>query len=193
MAAGDWVDLVAFRLTGRRAVSVAAMADALHSSRLVIKAEALAVDDRAESRQLLVRLLAPLGCEIREAANGEEAVNIWQEWMPHLILMDLRMPVMSGREATRYIKGTEKGKDTVIIALTASSFEEDREQILADGCKDFVRKPFREEVLFELMGKHLGLQFIDDEGSDNSVTGASSTLPDAAAMASSSRCITAGK
>jgi PleD family two-component response regulator len=71
MAAGDWVDLVAFRLTGRRAVSVAAMADALHSSRLVIKAEALAVDDRAESRQLLVRLLAPLGCDIREAANGE--------------------------------------------------------------------------------------------------------------------------
>jgi CheY-like chemotaxis protein len=113
--------------------------------------------------------------------------------MPHLTLMDLRMPVMSGREATRYIKGTEKGKDTVIIALTASSFEEDREQILADGCKDFVRKPFREEVLFELMGKHLGLQFIDDEGSDNAVTGASSTLPDAAAMASSSRCITAGK
>jgi signal transduction histidine kinase/CheY-like chemotaxis protein/tetratricopeptide (TPR) repeat protein len=138
----------------------------------------LVADDRTESRQLLTRLLSPLGFEVREAANGEEAIRIWEEWGPHLIWMDLRMPVMDGREAARRIKATGKGKDTIIIALTASSFEEEREQILVDGCDDFLRKPFREEVLLDLMHKHLGAHFIyDDEPAAAAIL-----APDAAAL-----------
>jgi signal transduction histidine kinase/CheY-like chemotaxis protein len=139
----------------------------------------LAVDDREDSRQLLTRLLIPLGFEVREASNGEEAVAIWEEWQPHLILMDLRMPVMDGREATRRIKSTPNGNSTVIIALTASSYEEERERILGVGCDDFLRKPFKEGVLFELIRKHLGAAFVyAEEGLP-----AAAPLPDQASLA----------
>jgi CheY-like chemotaxis protein len=120
----------------------------------------LVADDRLESRLLLTRLLTPLGFEVREASNGQEAIAIWETWEPQLILMDMRMPVMGGEEATRRIKTTAKGKDTIIIALTASSFEEEREQILLVGCNDFLRKPFRERDLFEAIHKHLGVEFV---------------------------------
>jgi CheY-like chemotaxis protein len=73
--------------------------------------------------------------------------------------MDIRMPVMDGREATRRIKAEPGGTETVIVALTASSYEEEREEILACGCDDFLRKPFQEEALFELMERRLGVRF----------------------------------
>jgi signal transduction histidine kinase/FixJ family two-component response regulator len=141
----------------------------------------LAVDDRPEGRQLLLRLLQPLGFEVREAGDGAEALAIWQAWQPHLIWMDMRMPVMDGQEATRRIRAAEKkggGKGTIIIALTASSFLEQREEILAAGCDDFLRKPFREPVLFSLMQRHLGLEFLYEGESP-----ATAALPDAAALA----------
>ncbi|NRF68480.1 response regulator [Aquincola sp. S2] len=139
----------------------------------------LVVDDRQESRQLLNRLLSPLGFEVREAGNGKEAIEVWEAWQPQLICMDMRMPVMDGREATQRIKATPQGKATVIIALTASSFEEEREQLLAVGCDEFLRKPFRDEVLFEVMQKHLGVKFLYEEARAAAVTDA----PDAASMA----------
>jgi CheY-like chemotaxis protein len=123
----------------------------------------LIADDRREARQLLVRLLAPLGVELREAVNGQEAVDIWEAWQPQLILMDMRMPVIDGRDATRRIKSTDAGKATVVIALTANTFEEERADILAAGCNDFLRKPFREADLFSMMHKHLGICFIYTE------------------------------
>ena len=120
----------------------------------------LIVEDKWENRQLLVKLLEPLGLAIREAANGQEGVDLWRTWQPHLIWMDMRMPVMDGYEATRQIKSHLRGHATVIIALTASAFEESRSVILAVGCDDFVRKPFREKVIFEKMAQHLGVQYI---------------------------------
>src|SRR5207249_4960933 len=81
----------------------------------------LVADDQPEGRQLLVRLLEPLGFELREAANGQEAVEVWREWRPQLICMDMRMPVMDGRQATRLIKATQQGRETIVIAVTASS------------------------------------------------------------------------
>lgn len=123
----------------------------------------LIVDDRWESRYLLVKLLQPLGFEIQEAINGWEAVQIWDSWRPHLIWMDMRMPVMSGYEATRKIKTSSYGKETTIIALTASAFEEDREFILSTGCNDFVRKPFEEEVIFDILTRHLDVHFVYED------------------------------
>jgi signal transduction histidine kinase/DNA-binding NarL/FixJ family response regulator len=123
----------------------------------------LIVEDREVNRKLLLKLLEPLGFEIREALNGQEAIKIWEEWDPHLIWMDMRMPVVDGHEATRRIKATTKGQATVIIALTASAFEEDRRVILSEGCDDFVRKPFREAEIFDRLAKHLGVRFIYED------------------------------
>ncbi len=120
----------------------------------------LAVDDRLESRMLLVKLLTSLGFSVREAANGQEAISQWKSWSPHLIWMDMRMPVMDGYEATKQIKATIKGQATVIIALTASAFEEERTVVLSSGCDDFMRKPFREEILLAKIAEHLGVCYI---------------------------------
>jgi CheY-like chemotaxis protein len=123
----------------------------------------LLVDDRPDNRILLIKLLSPFGFELREAGNGKEAIAIWQDWEPHLIFMDLRMPVMNGYKATKEIKSTIKGQATAIVALTASAFEQDRILVLDAGCEDFIRKPFRETAIFEALEKYLGVQFIWEE------------------------------
>jgi PAS domain S-box-containing protein len=120
----------------------------------------LVVEDRETNRRLLVKLLESLGFEVQEAANGQEALEVWDSWQPHLIWMDMRMPVMDGHEATQRIKATPRGRATVIIALTATAFEEDREQILLEGCDDFVRKPFRKDEIYDVLAQHLGVRFL---------------------------------
>ena len=128
----------------------------------------LIVEDVVENRQLLVKLLVPLGFEVCEATNGQEGIALQSIWNPHLILMDMLMPVMDGYEATRQIKQTPEGRETIIIALTASAFDEQRQIILSAGCNDLICKPFREEVLFEKIAHHLNLRYIYEE--ENSST-----------------------
>jgi signal transduction histidine kinase/CheY-like chemotaxis protein len=123
----------------------------------------LIVDDRLENRQLLLKLLEPIGFKVKEATNGQQAIEMWQSWQPHLIWMDMRMPVMNGYEATQQIKSHLNGQATVIIALTASTLEEEKAVVLSAGCDDFVRKPFREEVIFEKMAQHLGVRYVYEE------------------------------
>ena len=120
----------------------------------------LVVEDREANRLLLVQLLTAVGFEVREAANGREAVAVWEAWKPHLIWMDVRMPVMDGYEATKRIKSLAGAKAPAIIALTAHAFEEERAAILAAGCDGFVRKPFREAEVFDQMAQHLGLHYV---------------------------------
>jgi signal transduction histidine kinase/CheY-like chemotaxis protein len=130
----------------------------------------LIVDDKPINRQLLIKLLNPLGFELQEAQNGQVAIEIWQQWHPHLIWMDLRMPVMDGYEATKQIKSTIQGQATAIIALTASVLEEEKAVVLSAGCDDFLRKPFREAEIFFTLEKHLGVQYIyeDEEALESS-------------------------
>ncbi|NJR74137.1 MAG: response regulator [Scytonema sp. CRU_2_7] len=123
----------------------------------------LVVDDNWENRQLLIKLLSPLGFELQEASNGQEAIEIYDTWEPHLIWMDIRMPVMDGIEATKRIKATTKGQMSAIIALTASVLEEKQAVILSAGCDDFIRKPFRDADIFDAMHKHIGVRYIYDE------------------------------
>jgi light-regulated signal transduction histidine kinase (bacteriophytochrome)/CheY-like chemotaxis protein len=120
----------------------------------------LVVEDVPENRQLMVQLLKKVGFKVRSAVNGLEAIAIWQDWEPHLILMDMQMPVMDGYEATQQIKANPEGKNTAIIALTAHAFSEERSDILAAGCDDFLPKPFHEEILFEKIAAHLGVEYI---------------------------------
>ena len=126
----------------------------------------LVCDDRWENRDLLLRLLTSVGFEVCSATNGQEALATWETWAPHLIWMDMRMPVMDGYEATQRIKATLRGQATVIIALTASAFEHDRSLVLAAGCNDFVRKPFRESEIFGKMAEHLGVRFCYEADAD---------------------------
>lgn len=120
----------------------------------------LVVDDSEVNRTLLVRIFEPVGFAVREAGNGAEALHIWEEWQPHLIWMDMRMPVMDGYEATRRIKATTRGMATIVIALTASALEEDKAVILSEGCDDYLRKPFREAELFDAVVRHLGVRYV---------------------------------
>ncbi|MEH2327970.1 response regulator [Nostoc sp.] len=221
----------------------------------------LVVDDSKESRMLLVKILTSLGFEVNEATDGSEAIANWESWQPHLIFMDMRMPVMDGYEATRIIKARQIGHgtantsrrfpklkqlvssgsqylaeeltnssedevlkvvrkesstpettgviendasgasnlrsqmptawappydfsrtmpdssntNTIIIALTASAFEEERQKILSIGCDDFIRKPFKQEVLLEKLSKHLGLKYTNQVETTNTVVGDQAT------------------
>ncbi|NES21404.1 MAG: CHASE2 domain-containing protein [Symploca sp. SIO3E6] len=187
----------------------------------------LVADDREENRTLLVKLLEPIGFEVREAANGQEVVALWETWQPHLIWMDTRMPVMDGIEATRIIRARERWGDgemgrwggqgrqgrqgdkedkeargtfpildsqfpipdfqttkdkqqktnnkrqttkdkqqttiPIIIALTASAFEDKQEEILAAGSDDFVLKPFTDEVIFTKISQYLEVRYLYED------------------------------
>lgn len=119
----------------------------------------LLADDKEENRQFLRALLQSAGFTTREAVNGRDAVNAFEEWRPHLVLMDLRMPVMDGYEAIRLIKGTESGKATPIIAVSASVFYEDREQARQTGADDFLAKPYKQDDLFQKLGEWLHAEY----------------------------------
>jgi CheY-like chemotaxis protein len=123
----------------------------------------LIVDDDETNRQLLAKLLTPLGFDLQEAENGQQVLEIWETYEPHLIWMDMRMPVIDGYEATQQIKATTKGQATAIVALTASGFEEQQAVVLSVGCDDFVRKPFQETEIFEVMSKHIGVQYVYED------------------------------
>ncbi len=123
----------------------------------------LVVDDKRENRRLLVEWLQAAGFVVREATNGQQAVEIWEDWSPQLIWMDVRMPVLDGYEATRRIKASIRGQATVIIALTASAFEHEQEIVRAAGCDDVVRKPVREATIFAKIVEHLGIRFVYED------------------------------
>ncbi|MGF2034571.1 MAG: ATP-binding protein [Nostoc sp. CmiVER01] len=220
----------------------------------------LVVDDSKESRLLLVKILTSVGFEVREATDGSEAIANWESWQPHVIFMDMRMPVMDGYEATRIIKAKQtkqigygvanalrrfpnseqmlssgsqylagefpdsgeskilkvsllksqlgvasptleatsvmendandastkrsptalappsnlseakqsySNTHTIVIALTASAFEEERQKILSIGCDDFIRKPFIQEVLLEKLSQHLGVKYTNQVETTN--------------------------
>ena len=119
----------------------------------------LIVEDNPQNRTLLVKLMQPLGFRIREASNGQQGIDISEEWDPDLIFMDMRMPVMDGFEATRRIKNGSKGRRIKIVAVTASVFEHEKELVMNAGCDDFIRKPIRSEEIFETLARHLGVKF----------------------------------
>jgi two-component system sensor histidine kinase/response regulator len=126
----------------------------------------LVVDDKNDNLKVASDLLKLVGFETNEAVNGEEAIEKFESWNPHLILMDMRMPVMDGYEATRRIKSTEKGMKTPIIALTASTFENELNKIKALGMQGYIRKPFRENDLFNTIGKVLGIKYIYENATE---------------------------
>ena len=119
----------------------------------------LITEDRFENRLLLHKILEPLGCDVKEAVNGKDAVALVEAWRPHLVWMDIRMPVMDGLEATRCIRALDYGADIKVVALTAHALEEERHEIMQAGCDLFIRKPYRDTEIYDALAKQLGVQF----------------------------------
>ena len=130
----------------------------------------LIVEDQQENWLLLRRLLEDAGLHVRVAENGADGVEAFSVWHPHFIWMDIRMPVMDGLEAARRIRALDGGRDVRIVALTASVFEEERDNIMVAGMDDFIRKPYRAEEIFDCLMRHLGARFVyDGEAGTDSV------------------------
>ena len=137
----------------------------------------LVVDDMPNSRALVVRLLRPLGFDVREAENGQTGIEQWERFNPHLIWMDIRMPVMDGYEATRRIKAAPGGGQTKILALTANSFEEERAKILESGCDDCLSKPFKANDLLEMMAEHLEINWAYEDSKEENIEASEAFTP----------------
>ncbi|MDD2798839.1 MAG: PAS domain S-box protein [Bacteroidales bacterium] len=125
----------------------------------------LIVDDREENLRVAQNLLQLIGFETNTAINGEIAINVFKKWNPDLILMDIRMPIMDGYTASRIIKTMPNGLATPIIALTASTFEEDKDSIDKAGISGYIHKPFRENELFGKIAQTLGINYIYEDDS----------------------------
>lgn len=127
------------------------------------KRKILVVDDRRENRSVLVNLLEPIGFEVLEAIDGQDALNKANEFKPDVIFMDLVMPVMNGFEATHRLRQETSLKNVVIIATSASVLDCDRWSSREMGCNDFLSKPIRLQELLERLQVHLGLEWIYEQ------------------------------
>jgi two-component system, sensor histidine kinase and response regulator len=119
----------------------------------------LVVDDRAESRGWLRELLRQVGFDVRDAADGVEALAVFDAFAPQVVLMDLHMPEMDGFAAMRSIRARPGGAAVGIVALTASAFDDARDAIFAAGADGWLRKPCREAQVLDQIGRLLGLEY----------------------------------
>ncbi len=120
----------------------------------------LVVDDSKTNRKIMSQILESVGFQVREAVNGSEAIDVWLHWQPHMIWMDLRMPVMNGYEATERIKSSSPNVHIPIVALSATTLEEEKALFRAAGCDDFVGKPFSKNIIFDKIAQHLGIRYV---------------------------------
>jgi two-component system cell cycle response regulator DivK len=111
------------------------------------KPSILVVDDAEDGREMLVEYLAFRGFQVAEARHGAEAIEVARRVQPHIILMDLSMPVLDGWEATRQLKADPLTKHIIIIAVTAHAFLPEQESARVAGCDAVIAKPFDLAVL----------------------------------------------
>lgn len=121
----------------------------------------LVAGDRWQARHLLVHALRRAGFAVKEAVSGREALRVWETWRPHLVWMDMHMPLVSGIEATRQIKASPQGAETVVLGLTTRTFEGDEVTALAAGCDGVVCKPAALGAVFAALADHLGVRYQD--------------------------------
>jgi CheY-like chemotaxis protein len=119
------------------------------------RATVLLVEDTEDNRFMMRRLLEMSGYRVVEAMNGEEAVRIAQTESPHLILMDLSLPVIDGLAATRLIRKLPSFESTPIIAVSAHDTSEFQCEAIEAGCKSYVTKPIDFNELEELIARLL--------------------------------------
>jgi len=123
----------------------------------------LVVDDQRTNRELLRAMLEPLGFVVDEADEGGKAIDKVRSLQPRIIVMDLVMPGMDGIETTRILRSTAANDALVIIGISASVFDQEKQHFLDSGLNAFIAKPFREQELFDLFAHHAGVQFESEE------------------------------
>lgn len=110
----------------------------------------LVVEDNEDTREILLYRLKSMGdYEVLLASDGKEALEMATKTKPDLIIMDLKMPVMDGWEATKALRQTDWGKDLPVIALTAQAMERDEEKALSAGCNDYIAKPIMDYTILK--------------------------------------------
>jgi CheY-like chemotaxis protein len=119
----------------------------------------LIVDDERENWMVLKRMLETTGFHVRIAEDGSRGIQIFQDWRPHFIWMDVLMPVMNGFEVAGRIRALEGGRDVKIAAVTASGLSNHQGEALAAGMDEYVRKPYRPSEIFECMSRQLGVRY----------------------------------
>ena len=125
----------------------------------------LVVDDVAVNRHVLRDMLAPLGFAIFEAADGNEALMRASDVRPDLVLLDLRLPGLSGLDVARRLRNASGAGETLkVIAMSASVLSFNRDEAFAAGCDDFLPKPFREDDLLARVGMALQLGWLGETG-----------------------------
>ena len=107
-----------------------------------------------DSNYMLMTYILKRHYDFVRACNGQEAVAMADDEKPDLILMDIKMPMMDGLEATRQIKARKP--DMPIIALTANAFDSDRQLALEAGCNDFLSKPVSSDLCLQTIKKFVG-------------------------------------
>lgn len=121
----------------------------------------LVADDRPTNRDVLARMLEAAGFHTVTADNGLSALQILHEQTVPLVLMDIRMPIMDGLDATRAIKSNPELSSIIVIAVTASVFPEMRQELIDAGCDDFIAKPIQAEEVFSKLERHLNLRWLE--------------------------------
>ncbi len=129
----------------------------------------LIVEDQRDNQLLLSRFMESVGFKVRIAENGEQGVQLFESWHPHFIWMDRRMPVMDGIQATRRIRELAGGKEVKIAAVTASAFDEERDEMLASGMDDYVRKPYRPGEIYDCLSRQLGVKYLYESAVESDV------------------------
>ncbi len=121
---------------------------------------AVVVDDVEANRDVLSQMLTQIGVEVETAEDGAQTLDLIRREMPNIVFLDIRMPVMDGPETLERLLD-EYGPDaTVMVAVTASVFDHQREQYLNMGFRDFIDKPLRVEQIYACLARHLGVDFV---------------------------------
>jgi signal transduction histidine kinase/ActR/RegA family two-component response regulator len=153
-----------FRLTFKAqesapAVAPSPVAKAVDVNKRTLRGQRiLLTDDNAINRQIIKLFLAPQGCDIVEATNGKEALDKIAQNEFDLVLLDVHMPVMDGKETIQRIRASDKWQTLPVIALTADAMSGDREKYLALGMTDYLSKPVDQRELIAKMQQVLGLE-----------------------------------
>jgi two-component system cell cycle response regulator DivK len=129
------------------------------------KSVIMVVEDFEDNRFMMRRLLEMSGYRVVEAVNGEQAVEIATKERPHLILMDLSLPILDGLAATRRIRQNAELRRVPIVAVSAHDTSDFHADALAAGCNDYVTKPIDFEQLEALLRRLLPHDGEGDEAS----------------------------
>jgi CheY-like chemotaxis protein len=116
-----------------------------------VRLRVLVAEDNVVNQKLAVKLLEKQGHTVYLAADGAEAVTLFEQHLPDVVLMDVMMPNMNGLDATAAIRRMPNGADVPIIAMTANAMRGDRETCLAAGMNGYLAKPVRTSELYELL------------------------------------------